>query len=295
MTYQNLGNSECKISRLGLGTMSLHDEAQGISIIHQALDNGINYLDTADLYGRGASETMIGHALQGKRDKVVLATKVGNQWTEGKEGWSWNPNKSYILKAVEDSLRRLQTDYIDLYQLHGGTMEDPIEETIEAFELLKQSGKIRFYGISSIRPNVIRRWVELSNISSVMLQYSLLDRRPEESVLPLLQSKGISVMARGALAQGMLAGKLLKPVAGYTKEEVIAIVDIVLADSSTPPTTTAIQYVADHHAITSVVLGVRTAEQLQEGLNAIKGWHLPENRYQELAHFLPPNLYAEHR
>src|SRR6202034_3432729 len=98
------------------------------------------------------------------------------------------------------------TDYIDLYQLHGGTIDDPIDETIEAFELLQQQGKIRYYGISSIRPNVISEYVQRSNIISVMMQYSLLDRRPEESCLQLLQQNNIGVLARGSVAGGLLAG-----------------------------------------------------------------------------------------
>src|SRR5690606_13042544 len=123
--------------------------------------------------------------------EIILATKVGNRFEEGKKGWSWDPSKKYIKSAVKDSLRRLQTDYIDLYQLHGGTIDDPIDETIEAFEELKQEGIIRYYGISSIRPNVIREYVQKSNIVSVMMQHSLLDRRPEESVLELLAENNI--------------------------------------------------------------------------------------------------------
>ena len=119
-------------------------------------------------------------ALGARRKEVILATKVGNVWDKNGKTWHWNPSKKYILSAVEQSLKRLGTDYIDLYQLHGGTIEDPIDETIDAFETLVASGKIRYYGLSSIRPNVIRAYVKKSNITSVMLQYSLLDRRSEE-------------------------------------------------------------------------------------------------------------------
>ena len=132
-------------------------------------------------------------------------------------GWSWDPSKSYIKEAVKQSLKRLGTDYIDLYQLHGGTIEDPIDETIEAFEELKAEGYIRYYGISSIRPNVIREYVKKSNIVSVMMQYSILDRRPEEEALPLLHEHGISVVTRGPLAKGLLSDKMLEKVSqkGY--------------------------------------------------------------------------------
>ena len=143
----------------------------------------------ADLYDKGENEKLIGAALKEKRKDVIIATKVGNQWRADGSGWDWNPRKEYILSCVEGSLQRLNIDYIDLYQLHGGTIQDPIDETIEAFELLVQQGKIRYYGISSIRPNVIREYVKRSNIVSVMMQYSLLDRRSEETCLPLLQQQ----------------------------------------------------------------------------------------------------------
>src|SRR4029079_841005 len=125
-----------------------------------------------------------------------------NQWKNDGDGWTWNPRKEYILTAIDQSLKRLHTNYIDLYQLHGGTIDDPIDETIEAFELLKKQGKILHYGISSIRPNVIREYVKRSAIVSVMMQYSLADRRPEEAILDLLKQNNISVLARGVLAQG---------------------------------------------------------------------------------------------
>ena len=188
--------------------MSLGErEADNEWLIHQALAAGINFFDTADLYERGLNEEQVGRILRGRREEVVLATKVGNRWRENCDGWDWDPGKKYIMSAVDDSLRRLGTDRIDLYQLHGGTMEDPIDETIEAFEILQRQGKIRYYGISSIRPNVVREWVKKSSIVSVMVQYNLLDRRPEESIFPLLRGHDIGILARGPLAKGLLVDK----------------------------------------------------------------------------------------
>ncbi|MFH0070961.1 aldo/keto reductase, partial [Peribacillus sp. NPDC056705] len=172
MRKNQLGSSELYVSEIGLGCMSLGtDEAVATELVSEALDRGVNLLDTADLYDEGRNEELVGRAIQGRRDQVILTTKVGNRRVPGKEGWTWDPSKSYIKSAVKDSLRRLNTDYIDLYQLHGGTIDDPIDETIEAFEELKQEGLIRYYGISSIRPNVIREYVQRSNIVSVMSQY----------------------------------------------------------------------------------------------------------------------------
>ena len=208
MQYHLLGKSDLKISEITFGCMSL-EENQSVAneLIHRAIDQGINCFDTADLYQQGRNEEMVGKALKGKRGDIILATKVGNELRADGSGWDWNPGKEYILKAVEKSLTRLQTDYIDLYQLHGGTINDPIDETIEAFEILKDQGKIRYYGTSSIRPNVIREYVQKSNFVNNMMQYSVLDRRPEEAAFELLQEKQVGILARGTLAQGILAGK----------------------------------------------------------------------------------------
>lgn len=181
MRKRTLGHSDLEISEIGLGCMSLGtDKAKALSILDEAIELGINYLDTADLYDFGRNEEIVGEAVKNRRHDIILATKAGNRWNDDKDGWHWDASKGYIKEAVKNSLRRLKTDYIDLYQLHGGTMEDHIDETIEAFEDLKQEGVIRYYGISSIRPNVIKEYVKKSNITSIMMQYSLLDRRPEE-------------------------------------------------------------------------------------------------------------------
>lgn len=141
--------------------MSLGDDHSANSkLLHHAYNQGINYFDTADIYQNGFNETTVGKAFKEIRQQIIIATKVGNQLKPDGSGLDWNPTKTHILKSVDESLKRLQTDYIDLYQLHGGTMEDPIDETIEAFEQLKAEGKIRFYGISSIRPAVIHEYAK---------------------------------------------------------------------------------------------------------------------------------------
>ncbi|MCC3157110.1 aldo/keto reductase [Hymenobacter sp. 15J16-1T3B] len=298
MKLHQLGTSDLRVSAVSFGCMSLgNDHAANARLLHQALDAGINFFDTADLYQKGENEASVGKAFLGRRAEVVLATKVGNQWRPDGSGWDWNPTKSYILQAVEGSLRRLQTDYIDLYQLHGGTVEDPIDDTIEAFELLRQQGKIRAYGISSIRPNVIREYAQRSSIASVMMQYSLLDRRPEESCLDLLQEHHVSVLARGSYAQGLLLGKAAKTYLNYSAEEVARAAQAVqmAAEPPRPASETAVQFALAHPAVTSAVLGIRTEQQLREAVAAGQAPPLTDAELQMLRHALPVNRYEQHR
>lgn len=298
MEYIQLGKSDLHISRIGLGCMSLgDDDASNEIILHRAADLGINFFDTADLYAKGMNEISVGKALKSRRDKIYIATKVGNQWRPDGSGWDWNPRKEYILNQVEGSLQRLQTDYIDLYQLHGGTIDDPIDETIEAFEQLKRQGKIRYYGISSIRPNVIREYIKRSNIVSVMMQYSLLDRRPEETALPLLQENNIGVLARGALTQGLLVSKPPKAYLNYSLQQVEQAAAAVHAVSNEKRNAaqTAIRFVLQHPAVTAAVAGIRTMQQLEEAVGALQTPPITEPDMNLLQRSVVANQYEQHR
>lgn len=293
MKYQHLGKSTLSVSEISFGCMSLgKDQKENSQLIQRAFDQGINFFDTADLYDQGWNETSVGKAIQDFRKEVVLATKVGNQWRADGSGWDWNPRKAYILETVEASLRRLQTDYIDLYQLHGGTIDDPIDETIEAFDQLVEQGKIRYYGISSIRPNTIREYIDRSQIVSVMMQYSLLDRRPEESCLNLLQEAGISVITRGTLAKGMLINKPATDYLGYSRDEVQALQKAL--DQSGNATSSALHYVLQHPTIASAVVGIRTAQQLAEIIEAYRK-DTAADILDSLSQVLAPKTYEQHR
>lgn len=277
------------------GCMSLPPDQHTVTaLLSEAIDLGVKRFDTADLYQEGKNEEMVGVALKEKRKNVFIATKVGNQLRADGSGWDWNPKKEYILTAVDASLCRLHTDYIDLYQLHGGTIEDPIDETIEAFETLKQQGKILAYGISSIRPNVIREWINRSNMVSVMMQYSLLDRRAEESCLDLLKMHGIEVLVRGSIAKGLLAGKPQADFQHHSRENVQRIVDM-MQTAGTPLSHTAVQYVLHHPAVSSVVGGVRTSEQLRDFVAAVQADAISEELLLQLRQVATPEFYQEHR
>lgn len=293
MKLNRLGNSDLTISEVSFGCMSLGKiHSLNEQLLQQAVESGINFFDTADLYDKGWNEESVGKALKPFRDKVLIATKVGNEWREDGSGWDWNPSKEYIHRAVEESLRRLQTDYIDLYQLHGGTIDDPIDESIEAFEILKQQGKIREYGISSIRPNVIREWIEKSNMVSVMMQYSLLDRRPEEACLDELHQNNISVITRGSLVKGMLVDKPAIEYLGYSKEEVELLKQKIQKEGT--PITSALQFVLQQPAVASAVIGIRTLEQLDSIIESLHV-EVSSSTLKSLGELFKPNVYSDHR
>lgn len=298
MEYKQLGKSDLHISRIGYGCMSLHPEQKDFAnMIDLAIDKGINYFDTADLYDKGGNEEMLGKIFKGRRDKVIIGSKAGNQWRPDGSGWDWNPRKEYILKCAEDSLRRLQTDYIDLFMLHGGTIEDDIMESIEAFEILLAQGKIRYYGLSSIRPNVIRVHADYGKVVSVMTQYSLLDRRPEEATLQLLQKHHIGVLVRGSVASGLLVDKAPAPYLENSAESVQSAQDAVnqVSAGERTPAQTAIQYVLHHPAVTSVVVGMRTQKQIEEATDVLNVSQLSEDDLEYLKNKIPARKYLHHR
>ncbi|MGG2107946.1 aldo/keto reductase [Lysinibacillus pakistanensis] len=299
MKKRQLGSSELFISEISLGGMSLStDKKKATGIIDMALDAGINYVDTADLYDFGANEEMIGTILGKRRQDVIVATKVGNRWTEGEEGWHWDASPSYIKEAVRASLKRLGTDYIDVYQLHGGTFEDDWDGIIETFEDLKTDGLIREYGISSIRPNVLKRFLPASSAKSVMMQYSALDRRPEEW-LDFIAKEGASVVTRGTVAKGLLTKswqERLQHGSGfntYTTEELTTALTN-LASHYHDLHALAIAFNLKESAIASTVIGASSQEQLAQTLAAYE-------KIDSITDFTVANeltkaeLYLEHR
>lgn len=288
--------SDFDLPSVGLGCMSLpFDYSAAKAILDEAVELGITFYDTADLYQRGLNEQHLGKALEGKRAQVILATKVGNQWNSSGSSWRWNPTKSYILQAVEESLRRLKTDYIDLYQLHGGTLEDPWEETLDAFQLLKEQGKILDFGISSIRPNVIRKVMMLTPPKTIMMQHCPLDRRPEEEVFPFLEKTETKVLVRGAFAKGLLINKPEAEFLDFSKEQVRSIREKI-SQSGFLPEAVLIRYGLDSKAVGSLIVGASSMNQVSR---LIQGWRasdqVPEELIRQLKSDFPANRYQEHR
>lgn len=299
MKKRILGNSGLNVSEIALGCMSLPNNVKDAqAITDEALDNGINYFDTADLYDKGQNEEIIGQILQNRRQDIILATKVGNQWDPHSEQVTWNPSSQYIKSQVHESLRRLQTDYIDLYQLHGGMITDSLEETIDAFETLKKEGLIREYGISSIRPNVIKRFLENSTIVSVMMQYSLLDRRPEE-FLEDIGAVGTSVVTRGTLARGLLTTEALKRAkkqGNYLKYDQKDLETVLTELLSIEPNlnSLAIHSVLQNDTIASVVAGASTKAQIRDTIAAYET-NISDEQIELARKITLQDQYSEHR
>lgn len=297
-----VGKSDIYISPLSLGCMSLPttDIKQAEDIVYRALEKGINHLDTADLYQFGENEKRIGNIIKNRRKDIVVTTKVGNHFNTNEQNWFWDPSKKYIRNAVEASLKRLKTDYIDIYLLHGGTIEDPIDETIEAFEELKKAGTIRAYGISSIRPNVIKEFVDRSTIDVVMMQYNMFDRRPE-SLFDLLQKNQISVVARGPLAKGMLSERAEhyinnKGKDGYLTYSYDELLDTIinLRQLNKPLEKLAFQYILHSSPVVSAVFGVSTLNQLEENIKHIDQLTMEKNNINKIKTWTKPLRYESH-
>ena len=213
MQFKKLGHSPLTVSAMGLGCMGMSEfygpqqEEESISTIHRALDLGINFLDTADVYGRGDNEELVGLALRGRRDRVVLATKFGNMRDAEGRFTGINGRPEYVRQACELSLRRLQIETIDLYYQHRVDRTVPIEETVGAMSRLVEEGKVRYLGLSEAAPATIRRAHSTHPISALQTEYSLWSRDPEEDILPVCKELGITFVAYSPLGRGFLTGR----------------------------------------------------------------------------------------
>lgn len=292
-----LGASGISVSTIAFGAMSLTgDSAHDQRLIHRALELGINMIDTADLYQQGDNERIIGQAINGRREEVVLASKGGNQLAPDGKSWTWNPNPDYLRRALEASLKRLGTDYLDLYQLHGGTMEDPKEEVIRFFEEERKRGTIRAYGISSIRPTVIDYWLKHAEMDTLMLQYSALDRRAEEQIFPMLTEQNVTVLARGTLAKGLLAGKPAREYLGISAAEIADIVGQAFPEKQqSSRAASAIRYALAPKEVAVAVVGASSFPQLKEAVEAGRIQELSSQEKQYLDRLLPRLMYKNHR
>jgi len=296
MDYRPLGRSGVHVSPLCLGTMMFGpwgnaDEADSIRIIHHALDSGINFVDTADVYSDGESERIVGKALKGRRDDVVLATKFFMPMSE-------NPNhrggsRKWIMREVENSLQRLQTDYLDLYQVHRPSPDTDVEETLGALSDLVHQGKVRLIGSSSYSASQIveAQWTArergLQRFITEQPPYSILVRGIEEDVLPTAQRHGMGILTYSPLGGGWLSGRWRKDAASsptssarpaarfdmsspanHRKLDVVEELAQLAESAGITLIQLAIAFVIRHPAVTSAIIGPRTMEQLTSQLPA---------------------------
>ena len=297
MEYRNLGRTGVKVSPLCLGAMMFGawgepDHDKSIRIIHAALDAGINFVDTADVYSQGENEEIVGKALKGRRDDIVLATKFHGQM--GDEINHQGSSRRWIMTEVENSLRRLGTDYIDLYQVHRPREDTDVEETLSALTDLVRAGKIRYFGSSTFPASQIveAQWVSrdrgLERFKTEQPPYSMLVRGIEADVLPTCQRHGIGVIPWSPLAGGWLSGKYRKgqdtpastraqrlpgrydlSLPGNQRKLDAADALGALADEvGIPLIEIAIAWVINHPAVTSAIIGPRTMEHLESQITA---------------------------
>lgn len=216
MENRKLGTQGLVVPPVGLGCMGMsiaygvRRDEDGIATIHHAIDRGAAFLDTSDAYGNGKNEDLVGKAIAGKRDKVILATKFGNlRLPEGKTAINGKPE--YVIEACEASLKRLGTDVIDLYFQHRVDADTPIEDTVGAMSRLVEQGKVKYLGLSEAGPDTIRRAHATHPISALQTEYSLWSRFPEEEILPTCRELGIGYVAYSPLGRGFLSGTIRKP------------------------------------------------------------------------------------
>ena len=289
MKYRTLGRTGIKVSPYCLGAMMFgavggnpdHDDS--IRIIHKALDAGINFIDTADRYSQGASEEIVGKALKGRRDNIVLATKVNNPM--GDDPNQQGNSRRWLIHEVEASLRRLQTDHIDLYLIHRPSPDTDIEETLSALTDLMRAGKVRAIGSSTFPASEIveAQWVAerraLARFRVEQPPYSILSRGIEREVLPVCQRYGMGVMVWSPLAKGMLNGRyrkgqplpdslrvkvLPKQMSDEHRLDAVEQLIVVAQEAGMPLTHLAMAFAVAHPGVTSAILGPRTMEQLED-------------------------------
>jgi aryl-alcohol dehydrogenase-like predicted oxidoreductase len=216
MDYVNIPGNETSASRIGLGTWAIGgwmwdgtDEEQSIRTILAALERGVTLIDTAPAYGQGRAEEIVGKALErfGRREQVIVATKVGLEWTRNGEVIR-NSSRERILKEIDDSLARLRTDYIDVYQVHWPDPRVPIEETAETLHRLHREGRIRAIGVSNYSVQQMDIFRSVAPLHTVQPPYNLFEREAEERILPYCRSRGIATLTYGSLCRGLLSGRM---------------------------------------------------------------------------------------
>ena len=332
MKYKTLGHTGLKVSELCLGTMTFGENFYGIAVVEQAgvnemvarsLDAGINFFDTADVYSYGQSEAVLGQSLkdgQVQRDRIIVATKVRSAMSEAATAGTGDVNnvglsRQHIFSSVEDSLRRLQTDYIDLYQVHGWDVLTPIEETLRALDDLVRQGKVRYIGCSNwaarhlMKALVLAEAHDWAGFVSLQAYYSLVGRDLEHELLPLCREENIGVLPWSPLSGGFLSGKYTRdnpnpegarrsnfqfpPIDEARGFDAIEALEKIAKEKNVTVAQVALAWLLAQTGVTSVIIGANKMTQLEDNLMAAD-LELSTDELETLsATTKPPQLYPE--
>ena len=304
MRYKKIPKTNMEISVISIGTWVMGgkdwgrvDDEQSISTIRAAADFGINFIDTAAIYGRGHSEEIVGKAIKGIRDKFYIATKCGIQPTNG--GFAFNLKPEVIVRELEDSLKRLGIETIDIYQCHYPDSNTPIEDTLEQMLKFKKQGKVKYIGVSNFDFSLLKKASQITSIATLQPQYSLLERSIEKDILPFCKEEDIGVVAYGPLGSGILTGKYTRlphffkgdarsffyP---YYKEPYWSKVQVLITEIKNiaqkrkkSPAEVALNWVNQQEGVSTAIVGCRSVQQLK--INASSGnWKLTQEELYRL-------------
>jgi methylglyoxal reductase len=296
MRYRKIANTDLEVSSICLGSWVFGgdcwgdvDDSQSVKVVREAIDKGVNLIDTSPIYGSGRSEEVIGKAIRGKKEKVIVATKTGLE----QKGKAIRPNltRDFIKKEAEGSLKRLGVERIDLYQCHWPDPNTSLKETFSALKELVKEGKIRYIGVSNFDKNILERSLSLAPVISDQMQYSLFARDIEGKLLPFCREKKVSVLTYGSLGGGILTGKY-KSFKDFPRGDVrsffykyysapfwskakavLRVIEEIADKRDVPMSEVAINWVLSHPEVASCIVGCRTGEQLEKNVKAAE-WEL---------------------
>jgi aryl-alcohol dehydrogenase-like predicted oxidoreductase len=309
MHYRTLGSSNLSISSIGVGTWAMGgpweygwgsiDDTKSIQAIHQAFDLGVNFIDTADVYGLGHAEEVVGKAIKDRREDIIVATKFGLLWDEqtGKITGE-NGKQQHVFAACEASLKRLQTDYIDLYQIHWPDTNTPLEETLQALEQLVSHGKIRYFGVSNFSIEQLKICKQFPHFCSDQPPYNILSRRIEKDVLPFCKDNHIGLITYAGLAYGYLTGTFnldytfekgdwrgnhpaFKDNAWKQNLEIISRLKQWVEQREKTLSELAIAWVLSELAVTTALVGSANPKHVKQNIQAIN-WKLSQKEREEI-------------
>jgi aryl-alcohol dehydrogenase-like predicted oxidoreductase len=311
LAKRRLGKSGFEISIIGTGLWAVGggwgpvDDQNALDAIDASLDAGISFFDTADVYGNGHSEELLGKAMRGRRERFVVATKIGWVGYDGKNNHSQYDSVDKLIAGIEESLRRLQTDHIDLIQDHVFYREPNTDVFIEAFQRLQRDGKVRAYGLSSSDFAFIKDFNRDGRCAVLQIDYSLLNRTAESEIFPYCQANNIGVIVRGALAMGILAGKFTSetrfPEGDFRRnwhenpderrsflEDLEKIERLRALSNGRTLSQLALRFVIDHPAVTTIIPGARSPKQARENVQAALLPALTAAERQRIDSITPP-------